>query len=231
MAKRYRRPAILRGSTLPTVEQLGIGRPDARERETSVPGDILNVLVLQPGPPRLATAGWGYVDAAAALLVILAAAALLAVVAAAIRKPGGWASLLRRQPPDDSSSEQAADELRLLIAEAREMADQFAAAFDARTAELEQRIADLESRIARLDMAEQASASRHRPFSPPGFTEAKPVGTAMGRAPAGVPDHDADPMAGEIYRLADQGLPPVEIARRLGQHTGKVELILALRRA
>jgi hypothetical protein len=39
-----------------------------------------------------------------------------------------------------------------------------------------------------------------------------------------------DPMAREIYQLSDQGLPPVEIARRLGQHTGKVELILALRR-
>ncbi|MEM1072275.1 MAG: hypothetical protein AAGB48_11195 [Planctomycetota bacterium] len=35
----------------------------------------------------------------------------------------------------------------------------------------------------------------------------------------------------EIYALADQGLSPSEIAQRLNQHTGKVELILALRRA
>lgn len=38
-----------------------------------------------------------------------------------------------------------------------------------------------------------------------------------------------DPLTGEIYRLADQGMPHVEIARRLNQHVGKVELILALR--
>ena len=38
-----------------------------------------------------------------------------------------------------------------------------------------------------------------------------------------------DPLTGEIYRLADQGMPAVEIARRLNQHVGKVELILALR--
>lgn len=38
-----------------------------------------------------------------------------------------------------------------------------------------------------------------------------------------------DPLTGEVYRLADQGMPSVEIARRLNQHVGKVELILALR--
>jgi hypothetical protein len=30
--------------------------------------------------------------------------------------------------------------------------------------------------------------------------------------------------------LADEGLHPVDIARQLQQHTGKVELILALRK-
>lgn len=38
-----------------------------------------------------------------------------------------------------------------------------------------------------------------------------------------------DPLTGEIYRLADQGMPAIEISRRLNQHVGKVELILALR--
>ena len=38
-----------------------------------------------------------------------------------------------------------------------------------------------------------------------------------------------DPLTNEIYRLADDGLGVVEIAKQLGQHTGKVELILALR--
>ena len=38
-----------------------------------------------------------------------------------------------------------------------------------------------------------------------------------------------DPITREVYELADAGHAPVEIARKLGQHTGKVELILALR--
>jgi hypothetical protein len=38
-----------------------------------------------------------------------------------------------------------------------------------------------------------------------------------------------DPLNRRIYELADDGLPPVEIARQLNQQTGKVELVLALR--
>jgi len=34
----------------------------------------------------------------------------------------------------------------------------------------------------------------------------------------------------EIHRLADQGFSSVEIAQRLDEHTGKVELVLALRK-
>jgi len=32
-----------------------------------------------------------------------------------------------------------------------------------------------------------------------------------------------------VYRLADAGNDPIEIARITGEHVGKVELILALR--
>jgi hypothetical protein len=38
-----------------------------------------------------------------------------------------------------------------------------------------------------------------------------------------------DPVAEDVYRLADGGKSSVEIAKELGEHTGKVELILALR--
>ncbi len=41
---------------------------------------------------------------------------------------------------------------------------------------------------------------------------------------------DVDPMHRRIYELADEGLNPVEIAGRLNQPTGQVELVLALRR-
>lgn len=42
---------------------------------------------------------------------------------------------------------------------------------------------------------------------------------------------EAEVLAQQIFRLADAGLTPGEIAQRLGQHTGKVELIIALRNA
>jgi hypothetical protein len=40
---------------------------------------------------------------------------------------------------------------------------------------------------------------------------------------------DVDPVTRRVYGLADQGLTPVEIAGRLEEQVGKVELILALR--
>jgi hypothetical protein len=41
-----------------------------------------------------------------------------------------------------------------------------------------------------------------------------------------VPD---DPLARQVYQLADTGLAPADIAQKIGEHVGKVELILALR--
>jgi hypothetical protein len=43
-------------------------------------------------------------------------------------------------------------------------------------------------------------------------------------------DKATDPLNQRIYEMADEGMPPVEIARTLKQQTGKVQLILALRR-
>ncbi len=39
----------------------------------------------------------------------------------------------------------------------------------------------------------------------------------------------SDPILASIYRLADQGIAPTEIAQQLNQPIGKVELVLALR--
>lgn len=41
---------------------------------------------------------------------------------------------------------------------------------------------------------------------------------------------DADAVTGRVYAMSDAGKTPIEIARALGQQTGQVELILALRR-
>jgi hypothetical protein len=62
---------------------------------------------------------------------------------------------------------------------------------------------------------------------------AEPTGKAD-EVPAKDPAAPADPDAlryGRIYTLADQGLPIIEISRRVGQSTGEIELILNLRKS
>ncbi len=198
--------------------------------------------LLQSPVGQSALRGWGILEIGALLLVAGAAAALVMAIWSAMRTQNGTRSIrsaLRSVfgfGDSGASSDQAAAELRALIDEAREMADQLAGAFDARAAELERRLMELESRCQGLSTnldgngdlpVTQAGAAERRPAS------ARSLGSApghSGRISTAVPLHETDPMTGEIYRLADAGMGPVEIARRLGQHTGKVELILALRR-
>ncbi len=81
-------------------------------------------------------------------------------------------------------------------------------------AELDQRADRLERLIEEADRRIEAMTRR--------YVEPGPAITEPAR-------RDADPMTRRIHLLADEGLPTVEIARRLEQPTGKVELILALR--
>lgn len=97
-------------------------------------------------------------------------------------------------------------------AQSLEFAQRLAAQLDGKAARLERLIADADDRLRRLERA-TAAAERAAPKT-------------NGHVAAAAGD---DPMLRKVYTLADEGLPPVEIARRLGQHTGKVELILALR--
>lgn len=104
---------------------------------------------------------------------------------------------------------EARDEIETRVVEALEISQRLAAELDNKAARLERLIADADERIRRLERA----AAR-------GGSPAAENGEGAG---------GADPISRQIYALADEGLRPVEIARRLGQHTGKVELILALR--
>lgn len=105
--------------------------------------------------------------------------------------------------------------------ELEELCVRVADELDRRAERLEKLIAEADAKLARLERL-TAGAVTHDPLAV--LAETKPRAAAP-------PLHDGDPLAGEVYRLADSGLPPVQIAQKLGQHTGKVELILALRRA
>ncbi len=62
--------------------------------------------------------------------------------------------------------------------------------------------------------------------SPSPRTARSPLATPMPDASASLPQ---DTLSRSVYLLAAQGVTPPEIAKRLNEHIGKVELILALR--
>lgn len=163
----------------------------------------------------------------AALVVLAGAAAALGMALwAAARAPGGIRGVFLGQSGEETGGGIGSAELRTLMDEADALAEQLAGDLDARAARLESLIAEADARAApagpRTEEDEKTSPRRAADRQ---VTEVKSVS----------PDPHAtmgehDPMTREIYRLSDTGLPPVEIAKRLSQHTGKVELILALRR-
>jgi hypothetical protein len=112
-----------------------------------------------------------------------------------------------------------------LTVQLQQVARQINSQIDTRFAKLEACIGDADQRIERLERLLRRAGGHEgvdvtvsdQPTSAPGQT----------------PDRDSiriDPMHREIYRLADEGKPPPEIARQLGRTTGEVELILNLRR-
>lgn len=109
--------------------------------------------------------------------------------------------------------------------DAEELTQRLAAKADAHAARLEALIAEADARLTRLESSLTPECTRRPKTSCAKFqavAEAKPA-TAVLAAPRG------DLLSRRVYELADDGLPAVDIARRLDEHLGKVELILALR--
>jgi hypothetical protein len=105
-------------------------------------------------------------------------------------------------------------------AELLDTAQRLTAQMDARICAVEQLLEEADIRIAELKRLTAGAAAPSRSPSPLAAAPSTP------RMPAAA----AHPLAGEIYALADQGHDATEIARRLDEQTGKVQLILALRR-
>lgn len=104
-----------------------------------------------------------------------------------------------------------------VMVSAEELARRLAAHMDAKAARLERLIQDAERVIGELD---RRSGGAPRPAS-----------TRLPSAFDPPPEQrsGADPSVRKIYRLADEGRPPLEIASMLEEQVGKVELVLALR--
>jgi len=143
-----------------------------------------------------------------------------------------WAMLslrrrLRRRAAGEGSSQSVSRatrvdrqraELEQLMVDAEELVRRLAALLDNKAARAEQLLDRLERRLRDLERAGSCAPS-----------------TAAEAAPASVLESataaPTDPLREEVVRLAGEGLAPVEIARRLNEQVGKVELILALHRA
>jgi len=97
-------------------------------------------------------------------------------------------------------------DLEELMVEIEQMAKRLGAQLDAKAIQLEHLIEDADKKIGQ---ARQSNATIARPQQQP--------------------SQPSDPLARSVYELADQGVEPTDIAQKLDEHIGKVELILALR--
>ena len=141
------------------------------------------------------------------------------------------------------------DDLERIMVEVEELSRRFGAQLDQKTIQLERLIAEADERIAELrrlsgeddssyggnDAGDYIAATSNFETPATNATAADNVDDDSGAVPAATDaQSDADPhttLAERVGELADQGLDAVAIARQLDEHVGKVELILALRRA
>ncbi|MEM1185449.1 MAG: hypothetical protein AAGI53_10675 [Planctomycetota bacterium] len=115
-----------------------------------------------------------------------------------------------------------------LTADLEEMARHFAAILDNKAMRIELLIQQADERIAKLDGATPDTQSFVAPEPRPETrTETRTVSddpiNGNDFEPTPADDHD------RVYKLADEGHDPVQIAQELNRPVGEVELILALR--
>ncbi len=97
-------------------------------------------------------------------------------------------------------------DLEELMVEIEQMAKRLGAQLDAKAIQLEHLIEEVDEKIGQAQQSNTTIAN-----------------------PGQQPSQPSDPLARSVYELADQGVEPTDIAQKLDEHIGKVELILALR--
>lgn len=118
-------------------------------------------------------------------------------------------------------------DLEQLMVEIEQLARRMSAQLDAKSIELDSLVRKADERIAELRRLTSATPAPPAPTPPLGGDRAAASAPPASAARSG---DGGDPLATRVCDLASQGLTPGEIARRLDEHVGKVELILALRR-
>ena len=124
-------------------------------------------------------------------------------------------------------------DLETLMVEIEALSKRFASQLDAKSIQLERLLDEADQRIARLEgLGQDAVESRFDTAGELGSSSVGPeAGSSDDQASALAQEAGDDPLARSVYELADQGSDATQIARQLNEHVGKIELILALRRA
>ena len=140
--------------------------------------------------------------------------AILVVVIFLLLRPrriggtGSSAAALRTTPAAGTPQDRLRRDLEALMVELQELSRKIGAEIDTRFAKLEAGMRDADRRIATLTRLTRKTGQ----VPPPPEDNSEP-----------------DLRHAIVYELADSGLKPVDIARRLGKTPGEIELILNLR--
>jgi len=129
-----------------------------------------------------------------------------------------------RERLNEMTAQHDRDSLESLMVEVQELTRTCTAQIDNRSRRLEAMIESADQRLADLRAALAASQqAAARPPAPEVHTPPAPP-----RTPRLALDGDLDPFAERVFELNRAGLSPVDIAKKLGEQVGKIELILAM---
>jgi hypothetical protein len=172
--------------------------------------------MLKAGEHLVGMLAQGTIETTLLLLGLVLVISALMMAAAKRRKRQGGSLTAREQMQRLDQTSGMRGDLEQLMVEIEQLAKRMGAQLDVKAMRLEQLLRQADQRVAELERLQRAE---------PGQASAPPA--PRPQAPPAAPE---DPLARNIYQLADAGNDSIEIARQLNEHVGKVELILALRR-
>lgn len=162
------------------------------------------------------------------LLPLVGIVLILASLMMAIRKRRqrqGQQITAREQLERMKQEKAVRGDLEHLMVELEQLTKRFGAQLDAKATHLEKLLAEADERIAELRRLQGDGETSE--VQRDAWHAADPWRSPQA---ATAPESEDDALARQVYELADQGLAPLDIARRLNEHVGKVELVLALRK-
>jgi len=119
-------------------------------------------------------------------------------------------------------------DLEKLMVEVEQLAKRFAAQLDAKAVQIEDLVRAADIRIEALQKLMEHKPTDHRDDEIP-LTPMRAPPSSPSTAPS--TDLPTQELSQRVCSLSDAGMAPVDIARELAEHVGKIELILSLRKA